>query len=110
MLEERISRHLHLVEVHPLAEPGQAKRLVVRHEVDLVAPLREDEPQLRGDGARAPVGRIARDADLHRASSGAGPRSVAVAPLRSAKAARTRPTGSTNGAMHSIRQATPGCS
>src|SRR5690606_24298661 len=89
----------------PLAEPGQAKRLVVRHEVDLVAPLREDEPQLRGDGARAPVGRIARDADLHRASSGAGPRGVAPAPLRAAHAARTRPTCSSSGAMASMRTA-----
>jgi hypothetical protein len=50
ILEERVPVHLHLVEVYPLGEMGQAEGLSVRDEVDLVTPLRQLETQLRRDG------------------------------------------------------------
>jgi hypothetical protein len=70
VLEEGVLVHLHLVEEDPLPEPRQAEGLVIRHEVDLVAPLRELEPQLGGHGPGASIGRIAGDADLHGRASG----------------------------------------
>ena len=65
ILEQRIAADVHLVEVDPRQERREPERLLVRDEVDLVAALRERDPQLGRDGARAAIGRVAGDPDLH---------------------------------------------
>ena len=65
MLEEWILLHLHFVEKHALVETSQAERLSVRYEMDLVTPLGKLDPQRRGHGSRATVGRITGHPDFH---------------------------------------------
>ena len=63
--EERVGGRHDLVEVDALARQVQARGQRVGDEVDLVALLRERDPELRRDDAAAAEGRIAGDADLH---------------------------------------------
>ena len=56
---------VHFVEEDSGKEVGEAKRLLVRNEVDLMSASRERDPELRSDGSRSTVRRITRDADLH---------------------------------------------
>ena len=67
VVEQRIAAHprLDLMEVDPLGVSVEAERGVVGDEVHLVAASRELEAQLGRDRARAAVGRIAGDPDLH---------------------------------------------
>ena len=64
MFKKRVVPHFHFMEEYSLAEPTEPKRLIIRDEMDLVAPFGECESQFRGDRARAAVGRIAGDANL----------------------------------------------
>ena len=63
--EERIRRRDDLVEVDALAGQVEPRRQRVGDEVDLVASLRQRDPELRRDDAAAAEGRVAGDADLH---------------------------------------------
>ena len=72
ILEQRIAADVHFVEVDARQERRKPERLLVRDEVDLVTAPRERDAELRRDGARPTVGRIAGDADLHATPSAAG--------------------------------------
>src|ERR1700733_8345542 len=65
VLEERVSADVDFVEVNPRQKGGQSERLLIRDEVDLVAALREGDAKLGRYGARATIGGIAGDPDVH---------------------------------------------
>ena len=76
VLEERVVRHLHLVEEHPLAKAGEAEGGRIGEEVDLVAARGEPEPEFGGHRSRPAVRRIARNPDLHAPATPPGPAPV----------------------------------
>jgi hypothetical protein len=64
-LEERVSADVDLVEENAGKERRQAKWLAIRDEMHFVSAIGEGDTELRRDRARAAVGRVARDANLH---------------------------------------------
>jgi len=69
VLEERVVLHLHFVKEDALVEPVETEGQRVRHEVHLVPPLGEGEPEFGRDRARTAVRGITGDSDLHGVSS-----------------------------------------
>ncbi len=70
ILEQRIPPDIDFMEVDPWLEGGQPERLLIRDEVHFVPASGERDAQLGGDGARAAIRRVTRNADIH---AGHGP-------------------------------------
>ena len=64
-VEERVGHALGHVQLHPTGGPGQTRRSPVGEEVHLVPALGKRQGQLTGNNPRPPIGRVAKNPNLH---------------------------------------------
>src|SRR5690349_10230496 len=65
ILEERISSNVHFVKEDARQKCREAKRLLVRDEVDLMPATRQRDAELRGQRAGSTIRRVTGDTNLH---------------------------------------------